>query len=433
MKIYQWTSLFIAIAGLPYAQADDIVIDQVALQTEAIFDPQTIVANPMVGQQLFHTVYFNYDGAAVPSMTIEMVRDGATACEVTIPNFDSGNWVVFCNTPWTVESGKHTFEAILDLNNQISETDEQNNTGMVMFDIAGSGPTPTPTMQSTTTPGENLLYLFALSWLTQGFDPETLLTFLLNGNIPGLTPTPTPTDGGPTPTPTESGGSTFDFRDYFILANNSTWHYTGIQGTGTEDDFRWTVEDETQDIGGGKMATRIRTNTDEPSDEFNNHVDFWYKDPATGEIFFYGFHLPQPENFGIASIPVQDIVFTDPILIGGNGMTIGQTVIDSGTGEVNVVVFGNPQVTVGVVTSTIEFTGFLTTFETPLGTFTDVLRVVIDISAEVSGQTFEITNNTFFLKQGVGLIAQDQEPDMNDAEIQAIDEGQVAGVPITPN
>ncbi|MFH0792569.1 MAG: hypothetical protein V2A74_00900, partial [bacterium] len=50
-----------------------------------------------------------------------------------------------------------------------------------------------------------------------------------------------------------------------------------------------------------------------------------------------------------------------------------------------------------------------------------------------SGQSFDIRNNTFFLKQGVGLIAQDQVPDANDAELQGLSGGQVSGVPIVPD
>ncbi|MCA9448523.1 MAG: hypothetical protein KC931_15480 [Candidatus Omnitrophica bacterium] len=286
-----------------------------------------------------------------------------------------------------------------------------------------------------------VLYQFAIEWYSQGIDAADLIEFLTNGLSPFPTPTPTSTlgvptptmtMGGPTPTPTEPAGNTFDFKDFFILAQNSNWHYTGIRGTGTDDDFSWTVESQMQDVGDGKMATRILTQTDDSSDEFNNHVDFWYADPS-GQIFYHGFFLPQEEDFGFASIPSQNIVFADPVLLGGDGMMVGDEVTDSGTGEVLVDSFLGSTVVTGLVTSTVQYTDFIPTFETPLGTFTNVLRVRVDISAEVSGEFFEITNSTFFLKEGVGMIAQDQDPDPNDAQVQAIDMGQVGGVGIAAN
>ncbi|MCB9768644.1 MAG: hypothetical protein H6752_10650 [Candidatus Omnitrophica bacterium] len=286
-----------------------------------------------------------------------------------------------------------------------------------------------------------VLYQFAIEWYSQGIDVADLIEFLTNGLSPFPTPTPTSTlgvptptmtMGGPTPTPTEPAGNTFDFKDFFILAQNSNWHYTGIRGTGTDDDFSWTVESQMQDVGDGKMATRILTQTDDSSDEFNNHVDFWYADPS-GQIFYHGFFLPEPENFGVGSIISQDIIFADPILLGGDGMMVGDEVLDSGTGDVYIEsIFGDGFVT-GEITSTVRYTGFITSLDTPLGTFTNVLRVVVDISAEVSGQVYEITNSTFLLKEGVGMIAQDQEPDPNDAQVQAIDMGQVGGVGIAAN
>lgn len=49
---------------------------------------------------------------------------------------------------------------------------------------------------------------------------------------------------------------TFNIKDYFVNTAGSTWHYTGMNGASTEDDFRWTVEATQQDVGGGKMASR---------------------------------------------------------------------------------------------------------------------------------------------------------------------------------
>lgn len=78
-----------------------------------------------------------------------------------------------------------------------------------------------PPQSKTIIPGEKeILYQFAVLWLTTGYTAEDLLGFLTSGTLPG--PTPTPTLGGeptatPTPTPMEGGG-TFDLKDFFILS-----------------------------------------------------------------------------------------------------------------------------------------------------------------------------------------------------------------------
>lgn len=310
---------------------------------------------------------------------------------------------------------------------------------------------PPTSTDKTIIPGErDILYQFAVLWLTTGFTAEDLLGFLTNGTLPGPTPTPTsgeeptatPTPVGsvepPTPTPTPGeGGGTFDLKDYFILASNSTWHYTGVQGGSTEDDFRWTVEGATQDVGGGVQATRIRTDTDEPSDALNGQVDFWRFD-GVGDLYFHGFFLPISfQASPLAVVPSQNIVLTDPLRLGGDGLTIGQTVTDTGEGSITATTFIGPVVLSATVESTVHYTEILPTFESPLGTFTNVLRLVVDITAYVDAgsepQIYEVKDNTFFLKEGIGMVGQDQEPDPNDAQIQRIDEGEVNGVVIVPN
>lgn len=270
-----------------------------------------------------------------------------------------------------------------------------------------------------------------MNWSASGADPIALLAFLENGSLPA-TPSPTPDGPTATPTPTTGGGETFDFSNYFILASNSNWHYTGIQGAGNEDDFRWTVEATTQDVGGGKQATRIRTDTDEPTDDRYGDVDFWFRE-NNGDVFYYGTHLANDHD----PVPAQDIVLTDPLLIGRNGLTIGDTITDTGSTTVVVNTPLGDSTLPGTANVEIHFTEFLPTFTTPLGTFTNVLRMEIDITITIGTPfgpvDFDVRDNTFFLKEGVGLIGQDQEPDPSDAQIQGIDEGTVSGVAVVAN
>jgi len=236
------------------------------------------------------------------------------------------------------------------------------------------------------------------------------------------TPTPTPT---PTPIPV-----TINIKDYFLLSQNSWWHYAGFEGGSPDDNFTWTVLSDTITVGGTKSAVKIKTTTDEPTDERNNDVDFWVLEP-NGDLYFWGYH---EGGIGNASFPEQDVILTDPILFGTDGMTIGTVISDTGSGTMNIIIFGSPQpVTIGVQ-STVTCTSILPQRSTPMGTFTDVLRISVDITLQVPIiGSLPFHTSTFFLKKGAGMVVQDQKPDVNDAELQGIDDGQASGVKIQPD
>lgn len=233
---------------------------------------------------------------------------------------------------------------------------------------------------------------------------------------------------------TESSESTINFREYFPLAQNSNWTYVGFNGGSTEDNFTWTVENSQQDVGGGKKATRIRTNTQEPADDRNLDVDFWYLDTNTGDVFFYGLHVGTVKGSGIFTLPIQDIVLTDPLKVGKDGMLVGGAPLnDTGAGSVKVNTPLGQQTINGVFTASIQVTEIVPVFNTPLGNFTNVIRMVVNLKVSGFGQDFVFENSTFFLKKGVGMVAQDQQPDPNDAQLQGIQSGKVAGVNIVAN
>lgn len=261
-------------------------------------------------------------------------------------------------------------------------------------------PTPTPTLAATDTP------------------------------TPTLVATDTPT---PTPTPT-NGTAAINFREYFPLGAGDTWHYIGFEGGSVEDNFRWTVQAGGKDVGGGKMAARMKTDTDEASDDRNLDEDYWGVE-ANGDVIFYGFRNGQADSIntqlGPGTFPVQEIVFSDPLLIGKDGMMVGEVITDTGAAQFLVQPpIGPPQTVSATLSSTVTLTGILPTKNTPLGVFTDVLRVEIEISAVVFSQTIPVRGGTFFLKKHVGMIAQDQQTDPDDAEVQAIDGGTVGGQPV---
>jgi hypothetical protein len=230
----------------------------------------------------------------------------------------------------------------------------------------------------------------------------------------------------PTPTPTPV---TINIKDYFILSQNSWWHFAGFEGGSPDDNFKWTVLSDTITVGGTKSAVKIKTETDEPTDERNNDVDFWVLEP-NGDLYFWGYH---EGGIGDAAFPEQDVILTDPILFGKDGMTIGTVISDTGSGKMKIVVFGFTQtVTIGIQ-SAVTYTSILPQRSTPIGTFTDVLRVSVDITLETPIGDYPFRASTFFLKKGKGMVVQDQKPDVNDAELQGIDDGQVSGVKIQPD
>lgn len=260
------------------------------------------------------------------------------------------------------------------------------------------------------------------------FTPTPTLT-------PEFTPTLTPTETSfvPTPTPTATlAPSTFDMCNYFPLDADSSWYYVGFEGGSTEDNFTWEVQDTLKDLGGGQFATRVKTITDEATDDRNQDEDFWTCE-GNGDLLIHGIHKGTAVDVATGvTLLVQDVIFSDPLKFGGAGQQIGDEVTDSATATVSLSV-GSLTATID---STVSYTDMLASKTTPLGTFTNVLRIVVslDVTADLGfplgQQTFALRDNTFFLKEGVGMIAQDQEPDQSDAEIQAIDSGQVGGVAI---
>jgi hypothetical protein len=224
---------------------------------------------------------------------------------------------------------------------------------------------------------------------------------------------------------------------FFPLAGDSAWHYTGDgqPGSSPDDDFTWTVLPQTIEVAPGVFATRILTTTDEPDDSRSEDEDFWVLDEE-GQLLFYGIHNGQADGGG--TFPPQDVILDDPLLVGGRGMTIGQVIVDTVSASAIIVppIVGVQTVEATVI-STITYVEFLPIFETGLGPLTDVLHLTVEISGTATfippiGPPFMVeiplTDAEFFLKEGLGMVGQDQSADLNDAEQQVIDQGRVGGV-----
>jgi hypothetical protein len=86
---------------------------------------------------------------------------------------------------------------------------------------------------------------------------------------------------------------------------------------------------------------------------------------------------------------------------------------------------------------TITYVEFLPFLDTPIGRFYHVLHMILDFTGTatlpppIGQQSFPVKAAEVYLVEGVGMILQDQNADANDAEIQIIDQAQVAGQTIT--
>lgn len=223
----------------------------------------------------------------------------------------------------------------------------------------------------------------------------------------------------------------FNMGDYFPLVAGDTWHYTGAgePGSSIDDNFSWTVLSGKKAVGSGGsvMASQIMTTVDNPGDARENDVDFWFLDTSTGDLFFYGYHN------GVADtcIPVQDVVLTDPLRIGGTNLQVGDVVNDTAAATVQTC-FGPVS---GTLNSAVTYLEIIPSFATPLGTFNNVLHLRLSItgSAPPFVSSFPVRSAEIWLKQGIGMVQQDQKADPNDAQIQAIDSGSVNGSAIIPD
>lgn len=281
------------------------------------------------------------------------------------------------------------------------------------------------------------LFSFQQQWYSQNDTPTPTPTQApptetpTQTQQPTATETPTETPGSPTSTPTQVIPDMFNLPDFFPLAANSSWYYVGMpeEGGSEEDNFTW--EQKGTKTLGDKTVTIIQTTTDETTDSRNGDQDFWYVEQGT--LYYKGYRNGTLKVIGSGftqiTIPSQDIVFNPGLAVGGM-QRIGDTVTSEGTAQVSITLMGFPDNVTATVKTTVAYDRFDPTLNTPLGTFTNVLHMTLSIDATVYGQELNLRDNEFWLKQGVGMVKQDQDPDPSDAQVQGIQSGQVGGVTI---
>ncbi len=223
------------------------------------------------------------------------------------------------------------------------------------------------------------------------------------------------------------GARNFDISDYFPLDAGNRWHYSAGEGQPTEDNFAFEVEVETETLPDNSEAIRVLNDYDDPGGTREGISDLWQYD-AMGNLFYVGFSNSSEIVFfpGFA-LPPQTVPFSNGLAFGTNDQEVGETLNSSATATVQVNLNDTLSELIFDVTGTIQPTGFLQTFTTELGDFTDVLRLSFDVvvHAELDENSFDFNffNNTVFFKEGIGPIAIDLSPDVNDVGALTIDMG----------
>jgi hypothetical protein len=126
------------------------------------------------------------------------------------------------------------------------------------------------------------------------------------------------------------------------------------------------------------------------------------------------------------------VILDDPLLIGERDKMIGEVITDSVAASVMVSlpIVGSQTVT-GSADSTVTYVEFLPVFETGIGEMTDVLHLTIEITGTLNYSLGVVDipdiESEFYLKEGIGMVAHDQNADLDDAEIKVLDRMEVAG------
>ncbi|MCB9782694.1 MAG: hypothetical protein H6751_06995 [Candidatus Omnitrophica bacterium] len=225
------------------------------------------------------------------------------------------------------------------------------------------------------------------------------------------------------------GARNFNIEDFFPMAGGNTWHYTAGIGEPTDENFAFVIEQQFEPLPSGFDAFRIRNDYDAGRGDRQGVTDLWRYDDS-GNLFYEGFLSDVTLTLGLGiEVPPQVVYFSDPLPFGIRDQEVGQILQGTATSTIEVNVNDQPMELVFEATGELQATGFLQTFATDLGEFTDVLRVRfnVTIGLTMGDEVFEFDffNNTVFFKEGIGPIAIDLSPDVNNNGALTIDMGTI--------
>lgn len=113
----------------------DIEAERAYLRTAANGGDE--ITRPDVGQQVFvHAAYSVTGTTSNFSGTVRALIDDQEQCSGTL-ELDPDSSPVWCNGAWTATAGTHTLRWILDADNDIAESNEDNNSAATTFTVGG--------------------------------------------------------------------------------------------------------------------------------------------------------------------------------------------------------------------------------------------------------------------------------------------------------
>jgi hypothetical protein len=87
-----------------------------------------VVSEPAVGQEIyFHLKWNCYGSGLTPSFRVELELDGIVFDYGEITVEDGMDYTLWTDIPWTATAGAHTLTGVLDVNDDIAESNEANN------------------------------------------------------------------------------------------------------------------------------------------------------------------------------------------------------------------------------------------------------------------------------------------------------------------
>lgn len=221
----------------------------------------------------------------------------------------------------------------------------------------------------------------------------------------------------------QAQGPAIDIEDYWPIDPGNHYEYRDLYFE-DEDPFDWDVLNDLKSIEhpSGRVvyqASQFKTyapgGTGGDPDDRHNDIDWWSFDPE-GNLLYHGMHKGIAAGTGIIIQADQDIILSKPVVAGKRGWLPGETVTDSASGTF-LTNFGPIP---GDVTVSLTYNYHVDSKVTKMRQYFDVIVVDLDISAVVSGFAVSVENNTFYLARGIGLIAHNQEADVNDSKAQAL-------------
>jgi hypothetical protein len=107
----------------------DLAADEVYLSTTpGDVNKEYVVDTPSVGQEVY--LHFKWDclgSGTTPQFHIDLNLDGEPFCSVDRTANGGTSYTTWCDSPWTATSGAHTLTGVLDVNSDVSESNETNN------------------------------------------------------------------------------------------------------------------------------------------------------------------------------------------------------------------------------------------------------------------------------------------------------------------